>query len=129
MEKSHWSELMEDGETLLQVNLYQYLHLRVLTRTTIRIQKKRVSRSSFSGKVIWSAFEALKATCKFTSPMAMRVFWFWIDARWVLSGIEKRKLGFNAYEFRFVRKKHLNPQDIKMNYRDFRAVHEIRKSI
>ena len=120
---------MEDGETLLQVNLYQYLHLRILTRMAMRIQKGRVSRSSFSGKISWSVFEALKATCEFTSPVAMKVFWFWVDARWVLSGLEKKKLGLNAYELRFVRKKHLNPQDIKMNYRDYRAVHEIRKSI
>lgn len=129
MEKSHWSELMEDGETRLQINLYQYLHLRILTRTTSRIQKRRVSRSSFRGKIIWGAFEALKAAGKITSPRAMRIFWFWVDARWVLAGLEKKKLGINAYEFRFIRKKHLNPQDIKMNFQDYRAVHQIRNSI
>lgn len=129
MDNSHWSSLIEDGETIIKINFYQLIHLRVLTQVSLFLQRNKISRGTLLGKLYWSIFEALKIVCKISSPSSFKIFWFWVDARWVLSSLNKNKLGINSYEYQFIRKKNINTKDIRMNFRDYKAVNDVRKHI
>ena len=128
-ENKYWSDFTGSGEALVHVNLYQRIHLYLLTKYSLYLQRKRVPKKSLLGSVKWTLFEALKFISQYTSPKANDVFWFWIEARWVLAKFHKNKIGFNLYEYRFVRKKHITEKDIKMNFRTYKAINEIRKHI
>jgi len=122
-------EFLQTGETLVHVDMYQRLHLIILTKYQLHLQRKRVSRNSIFGSIKWNIYELLKLFTKVASPKAYDVFWFWIDSLWVLSGLEKKKLGINKYEYRFIRKEHLTEKDIKMSFDTYKSIHEIRKHI
>ena len=77
--------------------MYQKLHLIMLTKYQLHLQRKRISRKSIFGSIKWSIYELLKLFTKVASPKAYDVFLFWIDSLWVLAGLEKKKLGINKY--------------------------------
>ena len=125
----YWSDFITDGKAIIRINLYQKIHLYILTKMLRRLKISRVPRISVIGTMMWGYLEFLKYLCRFTSPKSFDLFWFWVESRGILKSMHKEKLGRNLYEYTFVRKKYINPKDINMTYRNYAAIHKVRDHI
>ncbi len=128
-ENSYWKEFIEDGETIIKINLYERFHLKILTRYLNSLRKKRVPKDTKFGSFRWSVLEFLKFITKYTSSRSLDLFWFRVEAAWILKSSTRKRLGFNCYEVTFTRKDHINPSDIRMNFKSYKTVNELRKHI
>ena len=126
---NYWNEFLNNGVTTICITMYQGIHISILARYQLYLQRKRVPKGSIVGSIKWSIFEALKSYVRLASPRAYEIFMFWIESRWILSHLEKKRLSRFKYECRFIRKEKITEKDIKMNAKVFQKIHEIRNHI
>ena len=93
----HWNDLIEGGETVIFINLYHRLHLRILTKVLAYIVRSRPQRASKKGRFLWGTLNILEKITEVTSPHASMVFWFYVEGRWVLKDIKRTKISPVSY--------------------------------
>ena len=109
-----WRTLLNDGEARITANLYQRAHLFPLSWMLRSLQRRKVSRGKVLGRLQWDVFEALKRVCGFTSPRSTRLFGFYIEAAWFSRSLERKRIGWNHYEYVFVRKSKIDLKKVDM---------------
>jgi len=128
-ENLHWKELIESCETVIVVDLYHRLHLRILTKILGYIVRSRPKRASKKGQFLWGALHILEKITEVTSPHASMVFWFYVEGRWVLQDIKRTKVSKFRWQYHFIRKKNVSPTRLKMSLRSYRGVNVARNRI
>lgn len=125
----HWNDLIEGGETVIFINLYHRLHLRILTKVLAYIVRSRPQRASKKGRFLWGTLNILEKITEVTSPHASMVFWFYVEGRWVLKDIKRTKISLLCWRYQFIRKKNVSPAKIRMSLKSYRGVNVARKRI
>ncbi|PCH61487.1 MAG: hypothetical protein COC05_00735 [Gammaproteobacteria bacterium] len=124
-----WKELYESGRVEIEVNLYQKIHLKILSKLTVYLNRNRVARSTLKGKFFWFTLDLVQAICRYTSPFSSQVYWFRIEAQWIIKKTESCPGKYFGTKYVFIRKKNLSPGDLGMSFQIYEKINKIRKNI
>ena len=124
-----WKELLEDGETSFDVNVYHRMHLLPLGVLMAIKQKHKVKRFSIIGVILWPMLDILQKVTAITSPYAAEVFWFKVEAAWVCKSLKSSPTKWFGKTYHFTRKDNIRTNELGMSFRTYKAVNVIRKHI